>query len=56
MYHCPKRGRGILVKAFQAVRVAFNKISTYERVFQNCYTAIHPDRDFYIADSTGTLP
>ena len=57
MYHCHKRGRGVLDRAFKPSRIPFHKNCSYKRMVEKCKNEIYPDSQpgthYYIADSTG---
>ena len=57
MYHCPRRGRGVLIKAFPAKQVVFRRDCSYERMLEKCQQEVYPEPQagakYYIADSTG---
>ena len=56
MYHCPKRGRGILRRGVPPTNIIFKKSCSYQHMLERCISMLKYDKkdcEFYLADSKG---
>ena len=58
MYHCYKRGRGILQRGIPPTNINFNTSCIYKHMVERCknlcsFTEEEKQNEFYIADSKG---